>query len=328
MSCSTGDFSCDVPRRRGALIVLGLMAVIFLLLSAFSFVGSRDQVTPAEFTYNGYTADEGKRVFQAYNCMGCHTIVGNGAYLGPDLTDQYAHAGPAWLEAFLPSAGSWPTEGALRTQVVNSEILAEKGIESLEDYLAQYPGAAERVQRRGGRATQMPNLPLTQEETGKLIAFFKYTAAMNTEGWPPEVRSGDLDQRLQHMGVAAAAAMPVAAAAGSAAENAAKDADADPVARGEQLAQDQGCTACHASDATRRVGPGWGGLYNSEIKLADGSTVTVDEAYLTESIRDPNASVPEGYTPGIMPAYTEAMLTDDEVEAIVAYLASLKDGEE
>ena len=111
MSCKPGELCHEGVKRRRALLVLGLMALIFVALSAVSFLDSRGQAVPAAIEYAGVDAVAGKRVFQAYNCMGCHTIVGNGAYLGPDLTKLYDHTGPAWLAAFLPSAGSWPTSG-------------------------------------------------------------------------------------------------------------------------------------------------------------------------------------------------------------------------
>ncbi|HTN66761.1 MAG TPA: cytochrome c, partial [Burkholderiaceae bacterium] len=130
MSCGAGE-KCEEPRkRRIALGVLGLMVLLFAVLSVFSFLNERGQVTPDKIAFGSYNAVEGKRVFQSYNCMGCHTIVGNGAYFGPDLTKVYERAGPAWLAAFLPSAASWPTSAAVRTQLQNPAAAAEPGSES------------------------------------------------------------------------------------------------------------------------------------------------------------------------------------------------------
>jgi mono/diheme cytochrome c family protein len=113
----------DEPRRRRiALAVLGLMMVLFAALSVLSFVGPREQALPQQVSFDRYSAVDGRRVFQAYNCMGCHTIVGNGAYYGPDLTDLYRRAGPAWLAAFLPSAGARPTAAAIRVQQQNPAV--------------------------------------------------------------------------------------------------------------------------------------------------------------------------------------------------------------
>ncbi|MGN6655321.1 MAG: c-type cytochrome [Rhodanobacter sp.] len=317
MSCGAGDSSCEKPRRRAALVLLGLMALIFIALSFFSFLPSRVQAAPDAVSFGPYRANDGKRVFQAYNCMGCHTMVGNGAYLGPDLTEVYRHAGPAWLAAFLPSAGGWPTEAAVRAQLLDPNQRADTGTDTIDAYLQKYPGAAVRIQRRGGGTTLMPNLPLSKDEIGQLIAYLKYTSAMNTEGWPPKVEAGTLGRRLQlaHGTVAPAQAATAAAAAPAVAS--------DPAARGAQLVRDYGCVACHASDDKRLVGPGWGGLYGSSVSLADGGKVTADDAYLAESIRQPNAKIVAGYPPGVMPAY-DTLLKTDEVDAIVAYLHTLE----
>ena len=34
---------------------------------------------------------------------------------------------------------------------------------------------------------QMPNFNLTDEELDQLVAFFKYTAGINTANWPPNI---------------------------------------------------------------------------------------------------------------------------------------------
>ncbi len=332
MTCTTGDRSCETPRRRGALVVLLLMALLFLALSVFSFVDSRDQVVPDQVTYGEYTADEGKRIFQAYNCMGCHTIVGNGAYLGPDLTKEYAKTGPAWLEAFLPSAGHWPTKAAVMTHLLTPEQLDAAGVATADEYFNKYPGAAERVERRGGSSTHMPNLTFREGEVGKLIAFLKYTSAMNTEGWPPKVKTGTLAERLQLAGEIVAQPVSTVAPAVVQPADAGEGSDMPPTtpqdlaAKGKELVTNYGCVACHAADKTRLVGPGWGGLYGSTVTFADGSTGTADEAYLDASIRTPDSHVVQGFPGGVMPPYG-SMLTDDEVAAMVAYLKSLQSPE-
>src|SRR3546814_19852453 len=89
MSCGAGKPCREARNRRLACGALGAMAVIFIGLSAVSFLDSRGQDVPDAVHYGAHDAVEGKRVFQAYNCMGCHTLLGNGAYLGPDLTNPY-----------------------------------------------------------------------------------------------------------------------------------------------------------------------------------------------------------------------------------------------
>lgn len=317
MSCGPGKPCEEGHKRRMAFGALGLMAIIFILLSAASFLKSRNQVVPAAVTYGSYDAVQGKRVFQAYNCMGCHTLLGNGAYLGPDLTNVYEQAGPAWLAAFLPSAGGWPTGPALQVHLQKPEQIAASGTGDLDAYLKRYPGAAERIQRRGGGSTFMPNLPLTSEQVGQLIAFFKYTSEMNTEGWPPKPKVDGLKSPLAKPipGIASASAAEAPAAA-------APVASADPAARGAEIVKEYACTSCHALDRSKLVGPGWGGLYGSQVALTDGSSVLADDAFLAESIRQPDAKIVAGHVAGTMPSYA-TMLKDDQVDAIVAYIRTL-----
>ncbi|MNK65711.1 Nitric oxide reductase subunit C [compost metagenome] len=43
----------------------------------------------------------GKHLFDKNNCMGCHTILGEGAYYAPELTKVYERRGPDWMKLFL-----------------------------------------------------------------------------------------------------------------------------------------------------------------------------------------------------------------------------------
>jgi cytochrome c oxidase subunit 2 len=93
----------------------------------------------------------------------------------------------------------------------------------------------------------------------------------------------------------------------------------DPVARGTELAQQQGCVACHSVDGARGVGPSWKGMFGRTETLADGSTVVADAAYLKESITAPAAKLVEGYPP-VMAAYP---MSEDDLDALVAYFMTL-----
>jgi len=96
-----------------------------------------------------------------------------------------------------------------------------------------------------------------------------------------------------------------------------------PVERGAQLAELQGCLSCHSIDGTTLVGPTWLGLYGSDRTLEDGSTVVADGDYLRKAILDPGSQVVEDF-PNIMPA-AYGFLTDEELDALVAYIESLSD---
>ena len=82
------------------------------------------------------------------------------------------------------------------------------------------------------------------------------------------------------------------------------------------------CLSCHSVDGKEMVGPTWLGLYGHEVELEDGSTVIADEAYLIESIKDPNAKVVKGFPKGAMPPYG-AILTDENIMDLIAYIRSL-----
>ena len=100
-------------------------------------------------------------------------------------------------------------------------------------------------------------------------------------------------------------------------------ADANPSADiGAQLVRAYGCLACHSTDGTALVGPTWQGLYGSEEALEDGSTVIVDDEYITESIKDPNARIVAGFTAGLMPATLG--VKDEEIPHIIEYMKSLR----
>ena len=80
-----------------------------------------------------------------------------------------------------------------------------------------------------------------------------------------------------------------------------------------------GCVSCHSVDGARSEGPTWKGLYGSSVTLADGSTVTVDDAYLRRAIREPQAEVAPGYSMA-MPTVD---VTDAQLDRLVAYIRGL-----
>ncbi|QGG96343.1 c-type cytochrome [Actinomarinicola tropica] len=96
----------------------------------------------------------------------------------------------------------------------------------------------------------------------------------------------------------------------------------DPVARGEAIARDVGCIACHDAGTTTRIGPGWADTWGEEVPLEGGGTAVVDEAYLRRSVTDPTAEVREGFPPS-MP---RVPLADEEIDDVTAYLRHLAGG--
>jgi len=100
---------------------------------------------------------------------------------------------------------------------------------------------------------------------------------------------------------------------------------ADPMACwGQKLSNSKGCMACHSVDGEKQQPcPNWKGLFGKDRLLVSGETVVADEAYLASSITNSWDQVLQGYGKS-MPPYN---FPEQEVEALVAYLKSLGEGE-
>jgi cytochrome c oxidase subunit 2 len=96
----------------------------------------------------------------------------------------------------------------------------------------------------------------------------------------------------------------------------------DPVAVGEKLYSELACNTCHLPDGKGR-GPSYNGVYGSQVKLADGSTVLADDNYIRESILQPNAKIVAGYVP-VMPSF-QGLVTEEQIVDLTAYIKSFKD---
>ncbi|MBS0576478.1 MAG: cytochrome c [Proteobacteria bacterium] len=99
----------------------------------------------------------GKLVIQSRACMDCHTIFGNGAYYGPDLTKSWLD--PAWQQIWMPMTGKATREEAMVEFLMHPD---------------KYP--------TWNRA--MPNLHLTQAEARATVAYLKWLSSIDTNGFP------------------------------------------------------------------------------------------------------------------------------------------------
>lgn len=91
--------------------------------------------------------------------------------------------------------------------------------------------------------------------------------------------------------------------------------------QGQQLFQQNGCSTCHQMEQQGRC-PILKGIYNKPVQLADGRTVIANDAYLRESILDPNAKIVNGFEPNIMPNF-KGQLSEENVIQLIAYIKSL-----
>ncbi|WP_233216345.1 cytochrome c oxidase subunit II [Blastopirellula marina] len=104
-----------------------------------------------------------------------------------------------------------------------------------------------------------------------------------------------------------------------------------PEQGGEMAFKKKGCAGCHSvtGDASAKfAGPPLNGQWGTPRNvIARGSSspesVVMDENYVRESVREPNAKVVVGRNP-VMPMFDPQRLKDEEITAIIAYLKSLK----
>jgi len=97
------------------------------------------------------------------------------------------------------------------------------------------------------------------------------------------------------------------------------------IASGKRLYASLGCSGCHTLTGAKGTGPSFKGVAGSKVALTDGSSVTADEAYLLESIQDPDKQIVAGFAKGVMSsAIKPGSVSDADAKALVAFIQSLK----
>ncbi|SDL72176.1 cytochrome c oxidase subunit 2 [Modicisalibacter muralis] len=94
-----------------------------------------------------------------------------------------------------------------------------------------------------------------------------------------------------------------------------------PAVSGAQLFQSYGCSGCHMGK-TGIQAPSLAGVFGRAVPLAGGATMIADEAYLHDSIVQPQKHVVAGFDP-IMPSYS-GQISEGEILQIIAYIKSLE----
>ncbi len=89
--------------------------LIFIGLTIFSLSEGNDQTNQENLTES---VVRGKEIWESNNCMGCHTILGEGAYYAPELTKvidrlnmKYEGNGEEVLKSILMSESPWQPNG-------------------------------------------------------------------------------------------------------------------------------------------------------------------------------------------------------------------------
>jgi len=104
----------------------------------------------------------------------------------------------------------------------------------------------------------------------------------------------------------------------------------DAVAAGEELFNQgqiegsPGCVTCHSLEAGEtQVGPSLAGFGEKAAQEAGAAGLSAEE-YIRQSIVEPDQVVAEGFNAGVMPGNYGEVLSDQQLENLVAFLDSLK----
>lgn len=79
-------------------VVTVTAVIVFLFLSYDTLKKIPDQTNEKNLTES---VIRGKNIWESNNCMGCHTIFGEGAYYAPELTKVYTRRSEEFLKLFL-----------------------------------------------------------------------------------------------------------------------------------------------------------------------------------------------------------------------------------
>ncbi len=119
-----------------------LLALMFDTQGVLAERDHRENITPEIVL--------GKKVWEDHDCIGCHTLLGEGAYFAPELGNVYKRFGNS-KDAIMGFIKSRPKNGI--------------------------PG------RRS-----MPQFNLSDEELNAVAEFLKWTSEVNTANWPPNIQ--------------------------------------------------------------------------------------------------------------------------------------------
>lgn len=84
---------------------------------------NRDAITPA--------VASGKKIWETRNCIGCHTLLGEGAYFAPELGNVYKRRGGEFIKAWIKAQ---PTGAPGRRQMPNFK-LSDQELDDLVAFL-------------------------------------------------------------------------------------------------------------------------------------------------------------------------------------------------
>lgn len=123
---SGGTFTTSMARN----IFYGGTLFFFLIFLALTYQtekalperDNRQNLTPA--------AAEGKKLWEVNNCIGCHSLLGEGAYFAPELGNVYKRRGPDFIKAWIQAQ---PTGTPGRRQMPHFDF-TDKELDDLVEF--------------------------------------------------------------------------------------------------------------------------------------------------------------------------------------------------
>lgn len=129
----------------------GVFATLLFLALTFDTIKQiPERSNQAQMTHSVVA---GKELWEKYNCVGCHTIMGEGAYYAPELMNVFNRRGASNEDSFKAYMQGW------------------MAVQPLD-----MPG------RR-----KMPQFNLSPEEVDNLSDFLIWTSKINANNWPPTI---------------------------------------------------------------------------------------------------------------------------------------------
>ncbi len=101
-----------LSKNQARTFFLGGTVVFFLIFLVLSWHTLASEV-PKNTNVENLTEEvvRGKEIFDKNNCMGCHTILGEGAYYGPELTKVIDRKGVDYCKIVLTTEQPWAPRG-------------------------------------------------------------------------------------------------------------------------------------------------------------------------------------------------------------------------
>jgi nitric oxide reductase subunit C len=101
-----------LSKSQARFFFLGGTIVSFAIFLGLSWKTLSDEV-PKNTHSENLTPEvvRGKQLWESNNCMGCHTILGEGAYYAPELTKVMERRGEAYVKLVLTSENPWAPRG-------------------------------------------------------------------------------------------------------------------------------------------------------------------------------------------------------------------------